>query len=573
VKAAIYARKSNDDNDRNPENKSVQRQVEHSRAYADRKGWTVDDDCVFVDDGLSGAEFAKRQGLLRMLTRLRDFDCIIMSELSRIGREQLQTSKVLSDIYSKGVKVYFYLTDEELEFESAVDKFMCSAVAFAAEVEREKASQRSRDALERKARHGYNTGGIVYGYDNIVVHCAALNGEQVKSHTDYRINDEQADVVRRIFRMYCDGFGPTSIAKTLNGDPRYREHGLRYFEGMNPRTPRKGTGSWAPSSIREMLRNLRYTGKVPFGEFRKTYRAGSKTRVRTGDPTYAGRPDLRIISDTLWMDAERRIKAMRGVYTRTTGGALWGRPPRGAASPYLLSGLARCHCCGASIVGTRLPMGSRRGRRMVRFYGCSWSSRRGRAVCANNHRVRADDLDSAVLSAIERTVLSPEAIEYVLNRAMSIVVEQTKQAPQVTKKLTAELRKLSRERDSLVSAIAYGQPPAALLVEITRREQRISELEAALAKVQESRGITPQDLTRIRMAMDARMRDFQGLMRADIPKARDALRKLLNGPIRVTPVVHDARKTFHVAGETTIGALLASAAVASPRGFEPRLPP
>ena len=58
--ASIYARKSTDQAGVADEQKSVARQVEHAREYADRKGWRIDDRCVFVDDGISGAEFAAR---------------------------------------------------------------------------------------------------------------------------------------------------------------------------------------------------------------------------------------------------------------------------------------------------------------------------------------------------------------------------------------------------------------------------------------------------------------------------------------------------------------------------------
>jgi DNA invertase Pin-like site-specific DNA recombinase len=59
--AAIYARKSTDQNI-SDEEKSVTRQVQHARAYAAKKGWTVANDHVYADDGISGAEFVKRPG-------------------------------------------------------------------------------------------------------------------------------------------------------------------------------------------------------------------------------------------------------------------------------------------------------------------------------------------------------------------------------------------------------------------------------------------------------------------------------------------------------------------------------
>ena len=58
--AAIYARKSNDQSDRDDEEKSVTRQVDHATAYAARKGWTVAEDHVYTDDAISGAIFGEK---------------------------------------------------------------------------------------------------------------------------------------------------------------------------------------------------------------------------------------------------------------------------------------------------------------------------------------------------------------------------------------------------------------------------------------------------------------------------------------------------------------------------------
>jgi DNA invertase Pin-like site-specific DNA recombinase len=59
---AIYARKSTEQTGVLEEEKSVTRQIEHAKAYAERKGWTVAEECIFIDDGISGAEFVKRPG-------------------------------------------------------------------------------------------------------------------------------------------------------------------------------------------------------------------------------------------------------------------------------------------------------------------------------------------------------------------------------------------------------------------------------------------------------------------------------------------------------------------------------
>jgi DNA invertase Pin-like site-specific DNA recombinase len=67
---AIYVRKSTEQNV-SDEGKSVTRQIEHARAYAARKGWTIDEAHVYADDGMSGAEFVKQRGLNALLAAMR----------------------------------------------------------------------------------------------------------------------------------------------------------------------------------------------------------------------------------------------------------------------------------------------------------------------------------------------------------------------------------------------------------------------------------------------------------------------------------------------------------------------
>jgi hypothetical protein len=74
--------------------------------------------------------------------------------------------------------------------ESATDKFLLSAVTFAADLEREKGRQRTYDAMLRKARSGHVTGGRLFGYDNIRVNAG---------HVERRINEAEAAVIRQIF--------------------------------------------------------------------------------------------------------------------------------------------------------------------------------------------------------------------------------------------------------------------------------------------------------------------------------------------------------------------------------------
>src|SRR3954465_14521170 len=240
--AAIYARKSTDQSGVADDQKSVARQVDHARQYAIRKGWTVDDASVFVDDGISGAEFATRPGFLRLMNAVKPrppFQVLVMSEESRLGREAIETAYALKQVITAGVRVFFYLEDRERTFDSPTDKLLMSVTAFAAELERQKAALRVYDAMQRKAKAGHVTGGRVFGYDNLEV--LGANGE--RSHVERRINEAEATGGGRMFELCAEGAGLTRITKTLNA------------EGVPAPRPQQGRPKgWATSSVRAVLR-------------------------------------------------------------------------------------------------------------------------------------------------------------------------------------------------------------------------------------------------------------------------------------------------------------------------------
>ena len=107
--AAIYARKSTDQNIADEE-KSVTRQVDRARAYAARKGWTVADEYVYVDDGIRGADFVRRPGYLRLLNALKPrapFQALVMMGQSRLGRSLDEVPYAPRKITEAGVRIHF----------------------------------------------------------------------------------------------------------------------------------------------------------------------------------------------------------------------------------------------------------------------------------------------------------------------------------------------------------------------------------------------------------------------------------------------------------------------------------
>jgi hypothetical protein len=76
-------------------------------------------------------------------------------------------------------------------------------------------------------------------------------------------------------------------------------------------------------------------------------------------------------------------------------------------------------------------------------------------------------LDGKVIGAIERTILTPDAVSRVVERALQLAKERRKQEPDTTNKVEAEIKRLTRERDNLVAACAQEKPPKACCLKFT----------------------------------------------------------------------------------------------------------
>ncbi len=291
--AAIYARKSTDQNGVADAEKSVTRQIDHSKQYAAQKGWTVAEEHVYIDDGISGAEFATRPGFIRLMNALKprpDFQVLVMSEESRLGRAAIETAYALKQIVTSGVRVFFYLEDRERTLESPTDTILLSLTTFADELEREKARQRTYDALQRKARAGHVTGGACFGYRNVEV----VGADGRRSHVTQEVDVAEAAIVRQVFELCGSGLGQKAIAKQLNAE------GARA-----PRAQQGRPRAWAPSSVRAVLFRERYRGIILWNRTRKRDRWGQRKRTTRAEADWVRveAPALEIVDDGLWTAA------------------------------------------------------------------------------------------------------------------------------------------------------------------------------------------------------------------------------------------------------------------------------
>ncbi len=560
--AAIYARKSTEQAVTDDQ-KSIARQVEHARIYAAAKGWTVSESHVYTDDGISGAEFAKRPGFLRLMNALKPrpaSQVLLMSEESRLGREAIETAYALKQLVQAGVRVFFYLEDRERTLDSPTDKIMLSLTAFADELEREKARQRTSDAMQRKARAGHVTGGRVFGYDNIEI--AGPDGR--RSHVERRVKEVEAAVVRRIFVMCASGLGFKRIAATLNDEG-----------APSPRSQQARPRGWAPSSVREVLFRDLYRGLIVYNRTKKRDQWGQKrvTDRPEADWLRLDASELRIVTEDAWVAAHERLRAAALTYLRGTGGVLWGRPMVGTAAKYLLTGLMRCGCCG----GGFLVKSGTHGKRRLHRYACSSYHLRGRSVCANKLELALEDAHAQILDAIEHEMLAPEVVEVAIRDAVAALSAPTTEVADVDR-LRTQVRAIEAELRNLTAALAAGGDLTALVEAIRDRETRRKALERQLVTVTAPAIDDPIGIER---ALRARVAEWREMFTQQTQLARQALQRLLTDKILCTPKERDGEMVYELRARVgydwifrgilpIAGAAAACpSGLASPPGFEP----
>src|SRR5262245_30185640 len=466
--AALYCRKSTDDSDRNAEARSTRRQIESATAYAERKGWTVDPRYIFVDENTSGAEWKHRPGFNALLAALEPrspFGVVIVSELSRIGRDTVRTPAAVMRIEEAGVEIRSYLSDAPISLADETSEIHTIFNSLAASFERRRARQRTYDALRRRAEARAVTGGRCFGYQNV------RNGQ---GYVQRVIDQVEATTVRRIFTLYAEGDGLTRIAKQLNND------------GVP--APRGGTGSWAPTAVREILRRPLYAGRVIWNRSQKITRRGTKAQRRRPEAEWLERaaPELRIVSEPLWQAVEhRRIRAATSCPSTTRDGRRLGRPP-GAdlRAGSLLSSLAQCEVCGGPLVALTRPHGTGDARRRVRFYGCGYHQKRGPAVCTNDVVIRQDRLDAAFLDALAAAI-DERLIARAVTQALARFEQRGKEAPDRRAALLRERDAIAAGVQHLLEAVKQGRATETLLAELAAEEERAKAVARQLAELEQ----------------------------------------------------------------------------------------
>ena len=198
---ALYCRLSNDD-DLQGESNSITNQKAILKKYADDNG--LGNTAFYVDDGFSGTNF-NRPDFMRMMEDVKSgkISTIITKDLSRFGRDYLMTGQYIEMILPD-YDVRYIAINDNVDTLRSENEMMVFKNVFNDWYARD-CSKKIKAVFKAKGQSGKPlTSMIPYGYK--------------KSETDknvWEIDEEAAEVVRRIFQLCIDGYGPTQIARIL----------------------------------------------------------------------------------------------------------------------------------------------------------------------------------------------------------------------------------------------------------------------------------------------------------------------------------------------------------------------
>jgi site-specific DNA recombinase len=448
LRCAIYARFSSD----RQSPTSIDDQIRKCREHAAREKWEVLEGHIYVDEAISGASTV-REGLQRLLTAAsqstRQFDCILIDDSSRLTRRLADALNLYERLEFAGVRVV--AVSQGVDTDSPQAELLIGVHGLIDAVYWRELGQKTHRGMQGLALRGLHTGGRCFGYTSV----KAENGS-----ARLTINEVEAEVVRRIFRLCGEsGYSLKRIAHTLNG------------EGVLSPLPQKGrlSRSWCTSSVRHILLNRKYAGRIVWGTKRKVRSPGTGKRVYRRRPesewTTMEAEHLRIVSNELFAAAGQRFERVKRVYGRpgSEGNGLTVGPQR-----HLFSGLLKCSECGGSIT-----LVSGRGRNGADRYGCSLHHQRGETVCTNSLLVRRDELEESLLRGLSESVLRTEVIDYAVEKMQETLGAEFAGIDAELARLRARKAQLQAELKGLVDAIAAGVSPQSVSAGITERENEL----------------------------------------------------------------------------------------------------
>jgi site-specific DNA recombinase len=537
---AIYARYSTDRQDA----RSIDDQVRRCRAYAVTN--SLDVTVEFSDAATSGAH-VEREGMQKLLAAARSrsgapFQIVLVDDLSRLSRDLGDTWQIVfRDLASAGVRVIDVTTG--LASDGAGARLTFGALALVNDTFLQLVRAETHRGLEGRALAGFSTGGRCYGYTTV----------QEENPPDpehprkvFVIDDREAAVVRRVFSMFSEGVSLKKLAAMLNEEGHAAPHD-------GGRGNKSGRG-WGHTTIRAMLCNERYTGRVTWNQSKWVRVPGRKSRRRVGRPesewVTQAMPELAIVSPEQWAAARDRFKRVHATAR--------GRPAGTGKHVYLISGLLRCGVCGGSmtVVGRKQKADVSYAR-----FGCTAHASRGSSICANALSVSERRASRTLVDALRGKLARPELVE----RFVSVFTQRaaarlSETAP--TDGLPERLRDCERRVANLTEALAKVGWSEALAAKLREEEAILGRLKAERTAAGR-RPVAP--VVPHPTVIAGYLENLFALLDADPVRGREVLARFLS-PVVMTPEnAEGPERRYRATGAFNLSFLLTAAAASENR--------
>ena len=368
-RAAIYARVSDKSQD-GEDKTSIAEQKGDMEAYCESKGLTITARYQEVGRGWS----KKRPEFQRMLADARRgrFDTIVCWKSDRLSRGMYPAAALMEVVEAHQIRLEAVL--------DAIDMKTFGLMAAIGKIELDNFRERSTMGKRGTAKQGrVPTGGVPYGY-------------RIGDDGRFEVVEEQAEVVRRIFRMYVDErMGSYSIAVRLTD------------EGVPTQS---GKMLWLQSRVHHILKNATYTGTWVYGRYRHvSTEDGMKVYDQPKD-TWIEIPVPQVVDDETWSRAQK-LKKQRG-----------SKAKRNTKVVYLLQHLLKCGECGRNFHARAswTTTSVRKGKAYTydlptprRYYMCN-GMQSMRLRCREKPYIRAEQLEEPIWREVKRVLQNPDLI-------------------------------------------------------------------------------------------------------------------------------------------------------------------
>ena len=433
---ALYARVSSD---RQDVDLSVAAQLRALHDYADKNGYLVVRE--YIDEAESG-RIADRPQFRKMLDEASKpeapFHEILVWKFSRFTRKREHAVAFKSMLRRKGVRV---VSITEHADDTPTGKLMEAIIESVDEFYSENLAEEVRRGMREAASRGFwMNASAPYGYRRNYVQDGA------KKRPRLELNPPHDALVRRIFDLTLQGKTSLDILKTLNA------------EGI----PSPNGKQWRKTTVHKVLANEAYTGTLLWGQ--KARDGQEPVRVENAFPA--------IVSPQEYRRVRKLLEARAPAVTH----------PRRAASPYLLSGLAKCETCGKALTAAEAKGGR------YTYYVCQSILKQGRGSC-DTPRLNAKCFEDIIISNIRENILTESNIRdlvKLLDEEMDGVAREQRQNLETVE---AELEEVKRKLDRIWHFVESTDLDMADASErILEHRHRREQLEAAAEEARDVLG-------------------------------------------------------------------------------------